>query len=232
VGTTVLLVDTADQQAILNALEFPGVHGFTTNPTLMARAAGVEALSLDDYIAAARKLCKMSADIGAIQHLMIQAVGGADETLSQATLYLDELKAARDKKLWLKLAPTPTSLACCAALKGLGCASLVTAVFTAAQAYVAMEAGADGVAVYLGRLMRLERDWERRLETIAAIVKSAERTLLLASFPDRQTIEVGLRYSRDITAPPSVIEELLTSSLSQEAIEGFDEKVVIEMLKG
>jgi transaldolase len=227
-----LLVDTADQQAILNALEFPGVQGFTTNPTLMARAAGAETLSLDDYIAAARKLCKMSADIGAIQHLMIQAVGGRDETLSQATLYLDELKATHDKKLWLKLAPTPTSLACCSALKELGCASLVTAVFTATQAYVAMEAGADGVAVYLGRLMRLERDWESQLASIAAIVKSAERTLLLASFPDRQTIEVGLRYSRDITAPPAVIEELLKSSLSQEAIEGFDEKVVIEMLKG
>ncbi len=71
-----------------------------------------------------------------------------------------------------------------------------------------MEAGADGVAVYLGRLMRLERDWEKQLETIAAIVKSAGRTLLLASFPDRQTVEIGLRYSRDITAPPSVLDRI------------------------
>jgi transaldolase len=226
-----LLVDTADQDAILKALEFPGVQGFTTNPTLMARAAAAEVLSLDDYIAAARKLCRMSTGIGAIRHLMIQAVGGADDAPKQAALYLDDIKAARDKKLWMKLTPTPMSLACCSALKGMGCACLVTAVFTATQAYVAMEAGADGVAVYLGRLMRLETDWESQLESIAAIVKSAERTLLLASFPDRRTVEVGLRFSRDITAPPDVVDELLTSSLSQEAIEGFDEKVVIEMLK-
>ena len=57
-----LLVDTADQNAILDALKFPGVQGFTTNPTLIARAAGAEALSLDEYVAAARKLCGMSAD--------------------------------------------------------------------------------------------------------------------------------------------------------------------------
>ncbi|PPC98876.1 MAG: hypothetical protein CTY36_10590, partial [Methylocystis sp.] len=70
-----------------------------------------------------------------------------------------------------------------------------------------------------------ERDWEKQIESIAAIVNSAGRTLLLASFPDRQTVEVGLRYSRDITAPPSVLDELLTSSLSQNAIKAFDEKV-------
>ncbi len=220
-----LLVDTADQDAILKALQFPGVQGFTTNPALMARAAGTEVLSLEEYIGAARKLSKMSADIGAIRHLMIQAVGDADDIRRQAILCLDDLKAARDKQLWIKLTPTPASLSCCPALKDMGCATLVTAVFTATQAYVAMEAGADGVAVYLGRLMRLETDWENQLETIAAIVKSAGRTLLLASFPDRQSVDIGLRYSRNITAPPAVLDELLTSSLSEEAIKGFDEKV-------
>ncbi len=223
-----LLVDTADQDAILKALKFPGVQGFTTNPTLMARAAGAEILPLNEYVAAARKLCEMSADVGVIRHLMIQAVGGADDTLRQAACYVDDLKAAHETKLWIKLAPTRASLECCAALKEMGCASLATAVFTTAQAYVAMEAGADGVAVYLGRLMRHERDWEQQLENIAAIVKSADRTLLLASFPDRQTVEIGLRYSRDITTPPSVLDELLTSALSQEAIEAFDKKVLLE----
>lgn len=220
-----LLVDTADEGAILRALEFPGVQGFTTNPTLIARAAGAEILSLDDYLGAARKLCTTAANIGAIRHLMIQAVGDASDIRRQAILYLDEMKAARDKTLWMKLTPTPASLSCCPALKDMGCATLVTAVFTPAQAYVAMEAGADGVAVYLGRLIRLESDWEDQIETIAAIVKSAGRILLLASFPDRQTVDIGLRYSRDITAPPAVLDELLTSSLSEEAIKVFDGKV-------
>jgi transaldolase len=223
-----LLVDTADQGAIARALEFPGVQGFTTNPALMAHAAGAETLSLDAYVAAARKLCTMAAETGAIRELMIQGVGSPNEIVTQAGLYLDDLQAAPEKKLWIKLAPTPASLSCCRALEEIGCATLATAVFTAAQAYVAMEAGASGVAVYLGRLMRLDSDWQRRLEDIAAIVNEEERTLLLASFPDRQTVEVGLRYSRDITAPPSVLEDLLTSSLSQDAIKAFDEKVAWE----
>ncbi|MFO1103849.1 MAG: transaldolase family protein, partial [Methylocystis sp.] len=78
-----LLVDTADRDAILKALEFPGVRGFTTNPTLIARAAGAESLSLDDYVGAARKLCKIAADIDAIRHLMIQAVGDAEDIRKQ-----------------------------------------------------------------------------------------------------------------------------------------------------
>jgi transaldolase len=221
-----LLVDTADQDAILKALDYPGVQGFTTNPTLIARAAGAEVLSLDEYVGAARKLCKIAANIGAVRHLMIQAIG--DGALRQAAKYLDDLKGARDKKLWMKLTPTPTHLARCSALKRMDCAALVTAVFTPAQAYVAMESGADGVAVYLGRLMQLETDWERNLETIAMIVRSADRTLLLASFPDRHTVDVGLRYSRDITAPPAVLDELLASPLSQQAIDAFDGKVALQ----
>ena len=52
-----LLVDTADRHAIARWARFPGVSGFTTNPMLMARSAGVETLSARDYLAAGVELC-------------------------------------------------------------------------------------------------------------------------------------------------------------------------------
>jgi transaldolase len=88
-----------------------------------------------------------------------------------------------------------------------------------------MEAQADGVAVYLGRLMRREESWQVQLERIANVVHNAGKMLLLASFPDRETVEHGLAYSRDLTVPPQILKELLESPHSHEAVRTFDSRI-------
>lgn len=221
-----LLVDTALESAIEEALAFPGVQGFTTNPTLIARAAGVETLTRDAYILAARKLCALAARRPEVRHCMIQAVGDADATLSQAETYAGDLPPTAEKKLWIKLAPTRAGLGCCRRLEALGCASLATAVFTPAQAYVAMEAGADGVAVYLGRLMRTQENWREQLQQIAEILRDAQRLLLLASFQTPDTIDAGLGFSRNLTVPPTLLRELLHAAQSEEAMRAFETRVL------
>ncbi|HEY0424927.1 MAG TPA: transaldolase family protein [Rhodopila sp.] len=223
-----LLVDTADNGLILEALKFPAVRGFTTNPTLMAHAAGAESLRISEYIARARELCHLPKNqaVSHIDHLMIQAVGSREHMLEQAAIYSGELKTTSGTRLWIKLPPTQQGIACCPALKKLGCATLVTAVYTATQALVAMEAGADGIAVYLGRMMRLEDDWEAQLERIAKVVSEAGKMLLLASFPDIQTVERALDYSRDLTVPPNVLQGILESPHSEDALKGFDSKIL------
>jgi transaldolase len=220
-----LLVDTADPAAIADALEFPGVQGFTTNPTLIARAARVESLTRDDYITAALKLCDFAVQSSKVRHFMIQAVGDPDEAVSQAKTYAKALSAGADKKLWIKLLPTQTHLNCRRQFEEIGCASIATAVFTPAQAYVAMEAGADGVAVYLGRLMRTESDWRPQLKRIADILREARKLLLLASFQNRETIETGLAFSQNLTVPPMLLGEMLRSPQAEEAIEAFDARI-------
>jgi transaldolase len=222
-----LLVDTADPTLILEAIKSPAVHGFTTNPTLMARAANVESLPISEYISRARNLCHLSRDSG-IKHLkdlMIQVVGSPAEMLKQTSTYVEHLGTSTNAQLWIKLCPTQESIACCESIKNLGCKALVTAVFTTAQAYVAMESGADGIAVYVGRLMRLEKDWKDQLKRIAQVVHTAGKTLLLASFPDHQTVEVALEYSQDLTLPPNILKELLTSPHTEDALKIFDSKI-------
>lgn len=220
-----LLVDTADPAAIEEALAFPGVQGFTTNPTLVARAAGVETLTRDDYVHAARRLCALAAQRSDVRHFMIQAIGDGEDVVSQAKTYSEALPPGSDQKFWIKLPPTRAFLNSCGRIEALGCASLVTAVFTPAQAYLAMEAGADGVAVYLGRLMRTDSDWRPRLERIVDIMREARKLLLLASFRDQETIETGLAFSRNLTAPPALLGEMLSSPQAQEAIDAFNAHV-------
>jgi transaldolase len=221
-----LLVDTADPVLLADALAFPGVQGFTTNPTLIARAAGVESLSREDYVRAARGLCGFAARTPAVRHFMIQAVGDGDEAVAQAAVYSGDIRPQANQTLWIKLAPTRASLGSCRRISELGCATLATAVFTPTQAYVAMEAGADGVAVYLGRLMRAGGDWRAQLAQIVEIVRDAEKLLLLASFQTRESIEAGLAFSRDLTLPPSLLEELLASAQADAAMEAFDARIV------
>jgi transaldolase len=221
-----LLVDTADPTAITEALAFPGVQGFTTNPTLISRASGKETLTRKAYVEAALRLCALATQRREVRHFMIQSVGDAEAAISQAATYAKALPSGTGAKLWIKLPPIRENLTCCRPIAEIGCATLVTAVLTPAQAYVAMEAGADGVAVYLGRLMRTESDWRRCLEQIVEIVGEAQKLLLLASFQSRETIETGLSFSRDLTLPPALLGELLRSAQAEEAIHAFEARVI------
>ena len=220
-----LLVDTADRHAIARWARYPGVAGFTTNPSLMARSAGVEALTAKDYLAAGVTLCGLAVETETVTDFMLQGIGEPRQIMAQAEAYLHALSTPSAKQLWIKLPPTRDALSCCGVLNRMGCKTLVTAVFTAAQAYLAMTAGADGVAVYLGRMRKLHEHWEAPMRAIADVIGMAGGTLLLASFPDLDTVERGLAYSQDLTVPPQVLEAMLESDLSAMAIKDFNARV-------
>jgi transaldolase len=222
-----LLIDTADLNEIAAAQKLPAIHGFTTNPALMAQAAHSDALSLSDYTTRANDLCEFACRQDTpVSHIMIQGVGSSGEIVQQAVRYSSTLKNSPRSKLWMKLTPTSENLALCPELKALGCSVLVTAVFTAAQAYLSVESGADGVAVYVGRLMRFEQqNWQKHLEQISTVMCDSKRLLLLASFRDLLTVNSALEYSRNLTVPPHILQEMFASPYSRDAIKDFDSKV-------
>jgi transaldolase len=220
-----LLVDAADRHAIARWARFPGVSGFTTNPMLMARSAGVESLSAREYLAAGVELCGIANETETVTDFMLQGIGAPRQIMAQAEAYLHAVRDPAAKRLWIKLPPTRDALSCCPVLHRLGCKTLVTAVFTAAQAYLAMKAGADGVAVYLGRMRKQHEQWQAPMQAIADVIGAAGGTLLLASFPDLDTVERGMPYSQDLTVPPQVLEAMLDSDMSASAIEDFNARV-------
>jgi transaldolase len=220
-----IFVDSADRAELLHALSLPYVKGFTTNPTLFLRALGVERLRVADYVSFALDLVSLAASGTAVRDVMIQGVGAPDQIPTQALAYKNALRDERDKNLWIKLLPTADHLSLCPELASLGCKTLVTAVFTPLQVQAALESGADGVAVYLGRLMKNDESWEGKVETIARLIRLREKTLLMASLSDPSKVEIALRYSDELTAPIAVIERLLHSPFSSAAIDAFDAQV-------
>lgn len=222
-----LLADTADSDLIEQCLGNPAVCGFTTNPTLMARAAHLDMLGIADYVMRAKTLCRLLGRFkdGRIRHVMLQLVGSQEQMLEQAAIYREEVRPLSSTRLWLKIPPTPVGISCCPMLKNGGSATLVTAVFTGRQALVALESGAEGVAVYLGRMKRLDEQWERQIERIARLVRDAGKLLLIASFPDPEAVEQALEYSFDLTVPPDILSRLLDDRHSADAMQTFNSKV-------
>ena len=189
-----LLVDTADLNEIATALRLPGVQGITTNPTLVARACGATALARGEYQSAVTRLLQHLDNLApsrTIQRIvMVQGIGGTADILDFARHCMSHVDPAR-WQLWIKLLPTWGALSAIDALRESGVRSIVTAVFSPAQARVAMAAGADGIAVYVGRLQAAESTWATRLKELRSAVPAQGRTFLLASFPDLKTVEIG-----------------------------------------
>jgi len=225
-----LLIDSADTEPLARALAHPAVGGVTTNPTLIARAAGTEALSARDYLRRTHHLCRWASGLRLPSRtepriLMLQGVGAPDDIVAQGKLWREAVADA-SWTLWVKLLPTEGALSAIAPLRAHGIPTLVTAVYTPAQAYVACEAGAEGVALYLGRMQRQSPDWRDIVRSIADVAHRYDRMMLLASFPDAATLQHGLSYSSHVTIRPPLLGELLVSPATSEAIEGFDARIL------
>lgn len=223
------LVDTAAIEEIRAALENPAICGFTTNPKLIAAAAAEAALSTADYRVFCERLCRFAGADRRIRHLMLQTIGTNAQSRDLAIACREQLALANSNSgttsLWIKLPPTLEDLRCIEALRRENCKTLVTAVFTPSQALLAMESGADGVAVYFGRLQRHYADWERRLANMVEIVREKNGLLLLASLSGPELVAQSLAFSRDITLPPALLTTLMDSPLSQAAMEDFAQRV-------
>lgn len=223
-----LLVDTAVTAEILAALDNPAISGFTTNPRLIAQAAGQDALSYPAYRVFCESLCRLAGEDPRVRNFMIQTVGDNAQTQDLANACLAQLAHAKSKSpvLWIKLPPTLAHLRSVDMLRRMGCKSLVTGVFTPTQALLAMDSGADGVAVYFGRLLKDCPDWERQLTTIVEIMREKKGLLLLASLSKPDLLAQSLGYSRDLTLPSALIPKLMDSTLSQTAIDAFAQHVL------
>jgi transaldolase len=174
-------------------------------------------------------LCRFAGEDPRVRHFMIQTIDAGAQTQELAGACLAQLaRNGHAPSLWIKLPPTLAHLRSIDMLRRLGCKTLVTGVFTPAQALLAMESGADGVAVYFGRLLKHSHDWERQLTCIAEIMREKKGLLLLASLANLDLLAQSLAYSRDMTLPPALIPKLMDSVLSQTAMDEFAQRLASE----
>jgi len=97
----------------------------------------------------------------------------------------------------------------------------MAAVFSAAQAYLACQAGARYVIPYVNRLTRLGGDGIALVRRIAAIL-GPETELLAASLKSpAEAVDALLAGAHHVTVPWKLIEEMAEHRLSALAVEEF-----------
>jgi transaldolase len=219
-----ILIDSASRSDILRGLNNPAIAGVTTNPTLVAQACGETSLPLDRYLDVVEELCRLPGELRQpnFRQLMVQVAGPATGWDSQISRFSTAFKSwEQEGNLWIKLPPTIEGLTASAVAQAKGLNTLVTAVFTVPQALAAIDADADGIAVYLRRMIQNDDGWQHRLQAMSDLLKARDKTLLIASIPDLEVLETALNFSCAVTVSPKIIDVLLTSVLSQKALDAF-----------
>lgn len=196
----------ADAQAAA-ALGF--VRGATTNPALLAEVGR----PAPDVIGT---LCDLLP--GTVYHQLAALTVEAREAEARQML------AIRPDRVGLKIPCTLDNLALARRLAQDGAVVGMTAIFSAAQVYLACEAGVRYVLPYVNRSTRLQGDGPGLVEEMREVIDSAgaEVEIIAASIKTAaEAVETLLAGAHHLTLPLAVIRALASHPLSEQAIDQF-----------
>ena len=201
-------VDTADTAEIRDLAESGLVDGVTTNPSLIHKAGR-------DFLEVVAEICKItpgpvSAEVVALDHAGMMREAEvvrkiADNVAVKVPLTIDGLKT-------------------CKALTDDGTMVNVTLCFSANQALLAAKAGATFVSPFVGRHDDVGFDGMALISDIRLIYDNYDfaTEILVASVRHPVHVLESARLGADVmTAPPSVIRQLVKHPLTDKGIEGF-----------
>lgn len=225
-----LFLDTANVSAIEKFADSYPIIGVTTNPTLLSREEGCPLETLK----------KIRDIIGKDSELHIQLTEtNCEAMLEEAT----ELCRIFGENTFVKVPIGEVGLKVTSELSKIGIGVTETAIFTAGQALLAANAGADYVAPYVSRIENISGNGIETVSDIALIFasESIKTQILAASFKTvRQVIDTALAGAHTATVAPDVMSGLLSHPSSVVSIAGFDRdfknafgnKTLLEIIKG
>jgi transaldolase len=203
-----LFLDSADVKEAERAMQMGFVAGATTNPTLMARI-GRPAY---DVISELCSLCR-----GPVFHQL------AASSLREMREEAERFHAIAPGRVVMKVPCNLTGLQLTSQLADtVPCA--LTAVFSAAQTYLACQADARYVIPYVNRATRLCGDGIALVYQMAGIVERAGSGTEIVAASLRtpaEVVEAILNGAHHVTIPLQLIEEMAEHKLSALAIEEF-----------
>ena len=201
-------VDTADTAEIRSLAESGLVDGVTTNPSLIHKSGR-------DFLEVVREICAM-----------------VDGPVSAEVVALDYEGMMREAEIVRKIADnvavkvplTIDGLRACKALTSDGTMVNVTLCFSANQALLAAKAGATFISPFVGRHDDNGFDGMELIADIRLIYDNYAfgTEILVASVRHPVHILEAAKIGADVmTAPPSVIRQLVKHPLTDKGIEGF-----------
>jgi transaldolase len=201
-----LYLDSADVGEARLAAELGFVAGVTTNPAIVAKAGRrAEAVIAD--------LCTILP--GTIFHQVTSPPGSTLEA------EIERFRAV-SAQVAFKI---PCSLEYMRVVHGLaqqGVIAAVTAVYSAAQAYTAAQAGARYVIPYVNRATRLCGDGPALVAEIAAVLEGSSCEILAASIKSpAEAVDTLLAGAEHLTLPWEVLAAMAEHPLTELALEEF-----------
>jgi len=205
-----IFLDTADLNEIRRAAEAGLIDGVTTNPTLLARAAGGRD---------AKDIFKEIAEIvdGPVS---AEVVGLDAETMVAEGTRL----AALHPNIVIKVPLTEDGLKACRSFRTEGIGVNVTLCFSPLQALLAAKAGATFISPFVGRLDDIAHDGMDLISQIRQIYDNygMETEILVASVRHPQhVVESALLGADCATIPPKVLWQMTKHPLTDRGIEAF-----------
>lgn len=205
-----ILIASIDPQELTKAKDF-GIHGIITNPTIVAV---IDKPWRESVAEAARTIPEEDF------HLQITADHDREAAMEQVEAFREVL----GDRLVVKACINQEMLSIVPRVKALGHKVNITGIVTATQAYIASQAGADYLSIYLGRAENAgidSMDLVRKADAfigregfdckiVAASVKG------VAHFD--QATSAGASYA---ACPYPLLEQLVRHHVTDASIEGF-----------
>jgi transaldolase len=203
-----LFLDSADPEEAREAMSLGFVEGITTNPALIAKTGR----SPEEVIAQLCDLCP-----GPVFYQLTAP------TLSEREVEAERMLDLRPRQIGLKIPASLENMALVSRFVGEAPVA-VTALFSVAQGYLAILAGADYVLPYVNRVTRLYGDGFAFVRKLAGLIEAVgeETDILAASIKSgTEAVETILAGADHVSVPMSVIREMGYHPLSVQAIADF-----------
>lgn len=204
-------LDTADVTEIKRAVDAGLIDGITTNPSLLAKAAG----DAGDPRAILKQICDLVK--GDISAEVVATT--ADEMVREGR----ELAKIADN-IVVKVPLIEEGLVACRRFRAEGIKVNVTLCFSPTQALVAAKAGASYISPFVGRLDDVASDGMNLIHQILTIYRNYdyETEVLVASVRHPQhVVEAAMMGAHVATMPAKVLHSLLLHPLTDKGIDLF-----------
>jgi len=211
-----ILLDSASLDDAAAAARLGFVGGFTTNPTLMARATATAGPTREPLAHFAALLEALPEGPGCYQ-----PTGESPEAMCEEARAAASLAPAR---VVIKLPATADGVRAAAVLREESVRCALTAVYSAGQALLADAVGCVWVIPYVDRAERQGVGGRQVVESLAAVLtrlESPTRVLAASLKTAEQVVDTILHGAHDITAPLDVLAGLAHHPLTEAASREF-----------
>ena len=207
-----LILDTADVQEVKRLSELLQVTGVTTNPTIITKSGKTPEQVVDEMLSV----------LNDDQLFFMQVIAQDFEGMMRDARKIHALRA---KNVLVKIPVTHAGLKAVKAAKQEGMRVLATTIYSADQGFFAAMNGADYLAPYVNRMQSFG-DGLGQVKDLLQMLKlqNLPTKIVAASFKNpyqvHELIAAGIQA---VTAPPSVVWDMLDHPGTTSAVDGFSE---------